>query len=306
MYILTYFTENGSPKTGLSATIRIRDLSDNSLVITDVSMSEVGDGFYKYDFSTYDNTVDYSIRCDGGAVLTDDERYTYASSEFAGETNQILTDTNELQSDWENGGRLDIILDEITTQGDVNESKLDDIQTDLDNPDQYKADTAGLATESNATLNTNTIIAEVNGNETKIDGIISSLSLLVANIWNYTTRTLTAGTKDDEIDDIKAKTDQLNFNGNDVIATLDGETVNIPTIIENQLKYILGLVHNNYRMFDTTLSTINDKEKIVSSKVRIYDSASDCENDTNHLKEWLMEITYDVDGNLSEYKTKEV
>ena len=37
----------------------------------------------------------------------------------------IVADTNELQTDWANGGRLDLILDELTTQGDTNESKLD-------------------------------------------------------------------------------------------------------------------------------------------------------------------------------------
>jgi hypothetical protein len=44
----------------------------------------------------------------------------------------IVADTNELQGDWANGGRLDLIVDELTTQGDTNETKLDTNQTDLD------------------------------------------------------------------------------------------------------------------------------------------------------------------------------
>jgi len=44
-------------------------------------MTEVGDGFYKYDFTGYDAQTDYSIRCDGGISQSDAERYTYAGNE---------------------------------------------------------------------------------------------------------------------------------------------------------------------------------------------------------------------------------
>ena len=54
----------------------------------------------------------------------------------------ILVDTNELQGDWTNGGRLDLILDEITVQGDTNETKLDTIDGLLDVP------TEDLATDT--------------------------------------------------------------------------------------------------------------------------------------------------------------
>ena len=36
----------------------------------------------------------------------------------------IVADTNELQTDWADGGRLDLILDELTTQGDTNETAI--------------------------------------------------------------------------------------------------------------------------------------------------------------------------------------
>lgn len=81
MIVSAFFTENGLPKTGLSATLRIRDLSDDSLVVTDAAMSEVGDGFYKYDFSSYDSSKEYAIRCDGSATLADHERYTYGGND---------------------------------------------------------------------------------------------------------------------------------------------------------------------------------------------------------------------------------
>ncbi len=80
--ITTFFTDNGAPKTGLSATIRIRNLATNALVVTNAAMTEVGDGFYSYDFTSYDEDDEYAIRCDGSATLTSDgERYTYAGNE---------------------------------------------------------------------------------------------------------------------------------------------------------------------------------------------------------------------------------
>lgn len=44
----------------------------------------------------------------------------------------VVADTNELQGDWTDGGRLDLILDELTTQGDTNEGKIDTIDSNVD------------------------------------------------------------------------------------------------------------------------------------------------------------------------------
>jgi hypothetical protein len=84
MYITTYFASQGVPATGLTPTIKIRDLSDNSVVINSVAMSEVGDGFYKYNFAAYDAAKDYAIRCDGGNTLSGADRYTISSTETMG------------------------------------------------------------------------------------------------------------------------------------------------------------------------------------------------------------------------------
>ena len=48
------------------------------------------------------------------------------------ETVLIVADTGELQTDWANAGRLDAILDELTTQGDTNEGKLDTVDGIVD------------------------------------------------------------------------------------------------------------------------------------------------------------------------------
>lgn len=81
MYVTAFFTSSGVPQTGLTPTIRIRDVITNTLIITDDTMSEVGDGWYKYSFASYDPDVDYVVRCDGGATLTGSERYAYAGTD---------------------------------------------------------------------------------------------------------------------------------------------------------------------------------------------------------------------------------
>ena len=79
--IIASFTKAGIPAVGLSPTVRIRELSGNTLVVTDAAMVEVGDGFYSYDFTAYDTVVNYAIRCDGTSVLSNAERYSWVGNE---------------------------------------------------------------------------------------------------------------------------------------------------------------------------------------------------------------------------------
>jgi len=81
MYIVSFFTDDGTPKTGLTPTIKIRDVSDNSLLINGDSMIETGDGFYKYNYVAYDSEKDYAILSDGGISLSDIDRYKIAGNE---------------------------------------------------------------------------------------------------------------------------------------------------------------------------------------------------------------------------------
>jgi hypothetical protein len=79
--ILAFFTEFGIPKTGLTPTIKIRKLSDKSLIVTDAAMEEVGDGFYTYSFTSATDFEKYAFLCDGGSSLPIEERYVYDSYE---------------------------------------------------------------------------------------------------------------------------------------------------------------------------------------------------------------------------------
>lgn len=70
--IISFFLlKNGTPATGLTPTIRIWEVTPttNNLVIgggsPEAFISTVGDGFYKYYFTTYDSTKKYAYRIDG-------------------------------------------------------------------------------------------------------------------------------------------------------------------------------------------------------------------------------------------------
>lgn len=81
MYILAFFTDAGSPKTGLSALIKIWKVSDDSLLVDDAAMTEIAGGWYKYDYTAYSSSIAYAIRCDANdGTIADYERYRYAGN----------------------------------------------------------------------------------------------------------------------------------------------------------------------------------------------------------------------------------
>jgi len=67
---------------GLSPTINIWKISDNSLVIDQGSLISIGGGNYKYNFTTGIIAEDYTVRCDGTDTLQNADRYTYESFTF--------------------------------------------------------------------------------------------------------------------------------------------------------------------------------------------------------------------------------
>jgi hypothetical protein len=85
--ITAYFSSSGTPATSLSPTIRIRLVSTGALVVTDDAMTEVGDGWYKYVYTSFVPGIDYTIQCDGTSTLSGYDRYVVAST--AGETDLI-------------------------------------------------------------------------------------------------------------------------------------------------------------------------------------------------------------------------
>lgn len=62
---------------------------------------------------------------------------------------------------------------------------------------------------------------------------------------------------------------------------------------------LLGLNQENYRIFDPVY---NDSNSLLSATIKIYSSASDCENDINVISSYALTATYDGDNNMSTYK----
>jgi len=100
MFITTYFDASGAPITGLSPIITIRDIDTEAIVISGAAMSEVGDGFYVYDFVGFDITKDYSILSDA-VTLPNIARYKDAvTGEYGDIINNIhlVSDNVELRT----------------------------------------------------------------------------------------------------------------------------------------------------------------------------------------------------------------
>ena len=97
MIIGTFFTNNGALASGLSPTINIVNVATGSLVVSAASMIALSQmtHAYTYDFTDYDDDVNWAITVDGGATLNDQDRY-----KFAGNENKGL----EFISDIEGGG----------------------------------------------------------------------------------------------------------------------------------------------------------------------------------------------------------
>lgn len=154
MIINSFFTDSGVPKLGLTPTIRIWEVSASahSLVITDAAMTEVGDGFYKYSFSTYNDTKRYVFRTDGGASLADSERYEYAATEELDVTDKSITDIT------------DSVWDESTTShllvGSTGEMLA-----------QIKADTSSVSISNATLLSLVSTLLKYERNRTKIDTV---------------------------------------------------------------------------------------------------------------------------------------
>lgn len=83
--ITIHFTSGSIPRTGLSPIIDIFELGTavtaSTHVVNGAAVSEVGGGWYRYDFATYDPAKNYVFNVDGGSVLADCERYKYGGNE---------------------------------------------------------------------------------------------------------------------------------------------------------------------------------------------------------------------------------
>lgn len=88
-WIVAYFESRGVPATGLNPFIRVRYVDSGTLVAEDI-MEDIGSGFYRFYFATYDPTKDCIILVDGGSGLHSVDRYLEgATGEYGSISNNI-------------------------------------------------------------------------------------------------------------------------------------------------------------------------------------------------------------------------
>jgi hypothetical protein len=130
VYFTAYFTNSGAPRTGLSATITVYKVSDNSAVVNAAAMTEIAGGGYKYLFSAYAATEEYYAVADGGAALADSERYAYGATMLTDAQVNAEADTALIDYDPPTKTELDSGLALLATPAQVNAEVLDVMNVD--------------------------------------------------------------------------------------------------------------------------------------------------------------------------------
>jgi hypothetical protein len=72
---------------------------------------------------------------------------------------------------------------------------------------------------------------------------------------------------------------------------------------EDKIKYILGMVQQNFRVKNQVYDANN---LLTSSTIRLYNNATDAQNDASPMKEYAMTAAYDAEGRLINYLVKEI
>ena len=297
MQVLAFFTNDGVPQPGLTPTVRIRDISDNSLVVTDLAASEVGDGWYKYDFAAYDSAKEYAIRFDGGATLADSDRYTSGTNDsFVDDiTNGVWSDNLSSY----NSGEAGDILNKILTATEIESAAINDTG----------ASTTKFITTLTQTTNgfwTRASLLFTSGNN---KGQIRAIKSYSGGTKEVTIQTpLSFQPIDGDFFIIIAA---RKFLTPDVLELVDavfeeqinehltvgsfGYTINE---INNDLKRVLGLMHHNIFIDNPVYDSGNN---LVSARVRIYSAAGSVGTDSNVIGAY--EVTADTDGIAGQFNS---
>jgi len=191
------------------------------------------------------------------------------------------------------------------TEG-TKDSEIDDIKAKTDNLP------SDPSSETNATSNTNSILTAITGIASDVWSFttrtLTSFGTLISDIWSFVTRTLTGiGTSG------IASEANATINTNSIIAEIDANEVKIDAIgtditahrnaVETKILNILGLTQQNTQIKDFVY---DGSGNAISGTIRLYPTANDAENDTNHFQEYAMTAEYDTGGKLTKYIVSEV
>jgi hypothetical protein len=253
-YWTVSFEEFGEPKTGLSPIIDIIELPD-TLIISGASMTENFNlpGSYYYEHTTYNPTKHYKARIDGGDDCLD-SRYAYGTNRDDIQIANKIPDNNFMGSS-------------VKTNKD---DEIDEILLDTD--------------EIQGKLPINNIM----GSSVKDDKNDEIDAILVDTSISIPTQIIDLESKvdiiNDNVIDIKTKTDNLPADTEAVLAT-----------IEEILLRDVGLSHENIHQEHTWNGDLHE-----SSIIQLYDSAANTaihDGITGLVAAYSLTIEYDVSSN---------
>lgn len=123
MLVIAYFAIDGVPQTGLSPVCAIHNAATGASVVGGAGMAWVAAGFYRYDFFTHNNAVEYVVTCDGGVVLPAEQRYAVAVIEARSvetKVDGIKAKTDGLPASTDARiGAIDAVIAGIPTEAEV-------------------------------------------------------------------------------------------------------------------------------------------------------------------------------------------
>lgn len=299
MYILAHFTQSGTPTTGLTPTLRAFDLGDDSVELSDVAMSEVGSGFYKYDFTTYSENTDYAFTIDGGSGLEGGDRYKAIGNDDFDvpadivslndvSTSEVLTQVSAGLATYDGPTHAELTGLVASVTGDIN--SLNDLSIadltitlisrlaaydspthaeligliatvtgDIDSLNDISSSDVETATDAALATYDGPTHAELTGLVATITGDIDGLNDLSAVQVNS------------EVDDALSTYDAPSYAEMvSALAVLSGDIIAEITAVQTDLKRALGLLHENILIDETTYVSDN----MTAARVRFFDSGT--------------------------------
>ncbi len=116
MLIVSFFTDQGAPKPGLTPTIDIIDIDLDSIVVNGAVMAALTGMTHVYIYNFAENrNKNYAITVDGGITLNDLDRYQFGTNDPGGTKDDVLIIKKIETGRWKIEGTQMILYDENKT-----------------------------------------------------------------------------------------------------------------------------------------------------------------------------------------------
>lgn len=163
MVINSFFTRNGNIATGLSPLVYIWQMvgTTKTAIVTGALATETGNGFYAYDFTAYNGSLDYTVMVDAGASMTVYGRYNIATITPNAEVTISQTNIDQITNGVWDADRMDHNI-----SGSTGEAL-----------NQIKADTTSISLAIVTIDQLLRTLTKYEANRTKIDTVAKTLTV---------------------------------------------------------------------------------------------------------------------------------